>query len=221
MCGPRLGEDSAQVDPRLVEAWLGARSLARGLPQPVRDGHALRVDTDLPDERLRYVFASAAPSLTALAARVSDTLTIIKLAGPPEVLAALAGPRWRVSPPTHMMTADPRALSPVAALAPGFRMEIATEGAVTVVRILAADGLVAASGHAAEQAGAFAYDRIVTQPGYLRLGLGSAVMAALASARRSLASQPVLVATDDGRALYTRLGWRVISPWSTAMLVQP
>ena len=69
-----------------------------------------------------------------------------------------------------------------------------------------------------EAAGVFVYDRIETAPAHRRRGLGRAVMAALADARRSRAASQVLVATDDGRALYARLGWSVYSTFATAVI---
>jgi hypothetical protein len=38
---------------------------------------------------------------------------------------------------------------------------------------------------------------------------------------RASASERLLVATDNGRALYSRLGWQMLAPWSTAVLPSP
>jgi hypothetical protein len=97
-------------------------------------------------------------------------------------------------------------------------MELHQAGPVTQVNVLAPDGDLAASGCAAETMDVFIYDRIETASNHRRKGLGIAVMNALGSARKSLASPQLLVATEDGRSLYTRLGWMVIAPFAAATI---
>jgi predicted GNAT family acetyltransferase len=75
---------------------------------------------------------------------------------------------------------------------------------------------LAASGTAAETAGVFVYDRIITEPDHRRRGLGRGVMAALRETRVDQKTTELLVATDDGRALYTTLNWTVLSTFATA-----
>jgi hypothetical protein len=58
------------VDPQLVKGWLTARSVARGLPAPEPDHGGLRVDTALPNETRRYVFACPGDGLRQLAMAV-------------------------------------------------------------------------------------------------------------------------------------------------------
>jgi GNAT superfamily N-acetyltransferase len=122
-----------------------------------------------------------------------------------------------------MMTCDDAPLPGGAALAPGYALEIQDHGARTRrahVRVLAADGSLAASGHIALDERLAIYDRIVTDPAHQRRGLGRAVMHALqALARAHGRHAGVLVATPEGRALYESLGWRVHAPWATAVIL--
>lgn len=83
-----------------------------------------------------------------------------------------------------------------------------------------ADAL-AASGYGVETDDAFVYDRIVTSEEHRRKGLGHAVMAALQKLKISPTVPELLVATEQGRALYASLGWQVISPYSTASIAVP
>jgi predicted GNAT family N-acyltransferase len=92
---------------------------------------------------------------------------------------------------------------------------------VVGVCIFSDDGRLAASGYAAETSEAFIYDRIVTDAYHRRKGLGHAVMATLRSAKRNSANPELLVATEDGKALYSTLGWRIVSPYSTAAVPHP
>ncbi|WP_375395745.1 hypothetical protein [uncultured Sphingomonas sp.] len=43
-------------------------------------------------------------------------------------------------------------------------------------------------------------------------------MAALHGSVRDRTSPELLVATEDGRSLYSMLGWRVIAPYATALV---
>ncbi|NHZ36198.1 GNAT family N-acetyltransferase [Massilia sp. CCM 8692] len=63
------------------------------------------------------------------------------------------------------------------------------------------------------------FDRIETFAPHQRKGLGSALMAALDPlAQQAGVSERLLVATEAGRSLYLALGWRVLAPYSTAVL---
>jgi GNAT superfamily N-acetyltransferase len=208
---------SSHIDPHLLRRWLTARSVARGLPLPVLDHGGLRVDTGLPDERCRYVYAGPSPGIRQLALTVDDPLTFIKMCGTGEQLLAQVPPGWRLKQMGYLMVQD-GAPMPGHPLPPGYRLTVALEGAATVARIVFEDGSTAASGYAIEHDGVFIFDTIVTQAAHRRRGLGKALMAALGATRRSAASRRVLVATEDGRALYLALGWSVLSPYATVGL---
>ncbi|WP_436674482.1 GNAT family N-acetyltransferase [Micromonospora sp. URMC 107] len=62
-------------------------------------------------------------------------------------------------------------------------------------------------------------DQVATEPAHRRRGLGSVVMRARCDHAAWLGIRTgILVATDDGRALYRALGWTVRSPVSGAFL---
>lgn len=204
----------------LIAAWLGARSIGRGLPLPVSDHGGLRVDTGTPAENRRYVFADPLEGLRELAHSIEAPRVALKLAGAREEMIPLLTARWRISEPNFMMIRE-RLPDPDAVHPNGYRLELSTSQATTTARFLTAGGDLAASGHAIEFDGVFAYDRIVTEPAHQRRGLGRAVMATLSRARRSAASMPILVATAEGRALYLALGWTPYSPWTTALIPDP
>ena len=91
-------------------------------------------------------------------------------------------------------------------------------GPVTMARVVAPDGRLAASGYAAEAMGVFIYDRIETVPEHRRKGLGNIIMNALKAHKQSMRVPELLVATKDGHGLYTSLGWSVVSPYATAVI---
>lgn len=97
-------------------------------------------------------------------------------------------------------------------------MELRQTGPVTQARVIAPDGALAASGCAAESVDVFIYDRIETAQDHRRKGLGIAVMIALGTARKSLISPQLLVATGEGRNLYASMGWTVLAPFAAATI---
>lgn len=101
---------------------------------------------------------------------------------------------------------------------PGYRIELMQDGAVIAARILTAAGAIAASGHAVEHDGGVILDRILTDSAHQRRGLGRTLVTALVSMQRDPNARRVLVATDAGCALYMTLGWRVLSPYTTAVI---
>ncbi len=208
--------NACPADAELLAGWLAARSIARGLPPPVPKHGGMRVDTGLPNEIRRYVFAGPVREIRNLALSISAPHIFIKMCGSGEQLLALMPPGWRLQPASYLMTHSCAWDAPI--LPTGYRFEVLSEQAATLVRIVASDGSLAASGYALEYGGVFIFDRIVTEPAHRRRGLGKALMAALGSTQQSSTARRVLVATEDGRALYSSLGWLVHSPYSSASI---
>ena len=125
--------------------------------------------------------------------------------------------RWEVQPANYFMMSA-AATPDTKPLPNGYRMEFHQAGLVTRACVIAPDGDLAASGCAAETADVFIYDRIETAPNHRRKGLGVAVMMALGTARKSIVSPQLLVATEDGRNLYANLGWTVLAPFAAATI---
>lgn len=203
-----------QVNEELLAQWLAARSIARSLPAPVPDHGGLRVDTGLPQELRRYVFAGPSPGISQLALEIDQPLVFLKMCGTAARLQSLVTPTWQKQPGGYLMS-KPAGRNPVPSLPPGYWMQVASDSGVTTARIYNGDDLLAASGCAVEYEDVFVFDRIAVTPEHQRQGLGAALMAALGTGQQSQAAQKVLVATEPGRALYATLGWQVLSPYST------
>lgn len=206
-----------RVDPELVFAWQAAHSLARKSPPPVLDRGGFRVDTQSEKEVKRWVFPSLCDGLYAIACDISAPRHYLKLCGTSDELRSAIPARWEVQPENYFMETSAMVSEP-GVLPDGYRMELHHAGAVTRVNIVASNGDIAASGSAAETVDAFVYDRIETTADHQRKGLGIAVMRALGSARKSFVGPQLLVATEEGRRLYARLGWTVIAPFATATI---
>jgi GNAT superfamily N-acetyltransferase len=191
----------------LVRAWAEGWAISRGAPAPVEVPEGYRIDVSLPGHLKRYVLPEHAP---ALARRLTEPGTWLKICGDGLDL----DPRWEVQAPEYLMTtrltSDP----------PG-DVEILERGQV-IDAIITRDGEPAARGRAALAGDYAVMDQVVTEDAHRRQGLGTTVMQALAAAATARgAATGVLVATADGLALYSRLGWELASPITAARLSGP
>ncbi|PTR07597.1 acetyltransferase (GNAT) family protein [Novosphingobium sp. GV055] len=209
--------NSEDLDPHLLHAWLAARSLARGLPMPVPDHGGLRVDTGSEAETVRWVFPCISDGLKELARTIHQPRQFLKVCEPSEALRAALPAHWAIHAPSHVMRAN--GIIPRRQLADGYAIAVEQSGPVTSVRIVTATGILAASGYGTETDGVFVYDRIVTEAEHRRKGLGHVLMQTLHEARSDPHSVELLVATDDGRALYETLGWGKIASYASASIV--
>lgn len=207
------------VDPLILNAWLSARSIARGLPSPVPDYGGFRVDTRSEGEVARWVFPKIGSGLEELARSIKEPRYFLKLCGAADDLQAALPVGWKLHAASYFMRATSK--PPMRDLPDGYMIETKQLGRITEARIFSKTGALAASGYASEMPGVFIYDRIVTEPEHRRRGLGQSLLRTLHNARKHSSGAELLVATEDGRALYSTLGWKTISPYSTASIVTP
>ena len=200
----------------LVAGWVHARSIARGVALPVADHGGWRVETSSDTEIRRYIFAGAGPDIASLARKVTRPRIWVKACCEDAVLASCLTTPWTLSTPAWMMVGPSSAGD--AALPTGYHAAVERIGVCATVEIRVGDGALAASGHSAEASGVFVYDRIVVAPAHRRRGLGRSIMHLLSAQRNSLESQPLLVATEAGRALYETIGWEVYRPYASAVI---
>jgi GNAT superfamily N-acetyltransferase len=207
-----------KIEPGLIQRWVNGWTAARSLPEPERVGSAgdgLRSVCDQPGREVE-VFALRADeepaSLARLAADVAVAQQITWLTVPTlhpgavEAAVVDAGldmlhrAEWLM---TTELTGHPQH-APTAPYEP----QVRTEGPVTVVSLHDSTGEVAARGTIAVVGSDAIADRIETDAAHRRRGLGRAVMSALARAAVAQGARTgLLVASEDGRHLYSSLGW--------------
>jgi hypothetical protein len=209
-----MGSD---VDLEVLRAWLSGRSLARRVPAPVPDFGGFRVDTNSDKEICRWVFATAGEELNELACSIRKPGYFLKLCGTAGELARALPRGWSVTGGHWFMSFEGEP-APQQSLPEGYHLRMFLNGPVTKVEIRTLAGELAASGYAAETEDAFVYDRIETDVRHRRKGLARAVMAALGSCRVAQSNRQLLTATAQGEKLYGAIGWRRLSPYSTACL---
>ena len=201
----------------LLLAWLTGRSIARGLSAPVPDGGGFRVDTNGNDEIRRWVFPRIGQGLVDRVAIIDAPGFVLKVCATDDELRAVLPNHWQLQPAAWFMTTA--GSIPAPPLAEGYTIDVERDGAVTRAKVRDSTGALVASGFGGQTPDAFVYDRIETAAAHRRRGLGRAVMAALDRTRQEHSAPGLLVATKDGRALYSTMGWRTIAPYATASIV--
>ena len=209
----------------VFSAWSRGWAITREVAPPVPFADGLRIEVGMARQVRRYVFPRASRALHELGEAVREPWVFLKACAASDELRALLPPRWQMQDEHFMMTCGDVPFAGTGAVAPGYALDVRDDAVRTRqahVRVTAADGSLAASGHLALDERFATYDRIVTDPAHQRRGLGRAVMHALqALARAHGRHANVLVATSEGRALYESLGWRVHAPWATAVIPGP
>jgi GNAT superfamily N-acetyltransferase len=206
--------DPLSPDLEWLGAWIAGRALSRGLPTPFLDRGGWRAEVGSESEKRRWLFDSLNADVLALAGEIVEPGLNIRVFCESEALQAELPPGWKIGAPSYAMVAAAPAIEP--AIPAGFRLDTQYDRLSAHVSILTDTGEIAASGHAGIGPHAFVYDRIKTMPEYGRRGLGTAVMHALAKAVPDPAMPQLLMATEAGRMLYEKLGWKVVSPYASA-----
>jgi GNAT superfamily N-acetyltransferase len=207
-------------DPYIVEAWATGWALSRGTPAPVPTAGAFRIDVGLPQHKARYISPQRSPLMRFLAETIHDPDVFIKVCAAPEAVKELLPSHCTIERIGFMMTQlSCHALDVTPAA--GYSLEVTSTPSILIAQITDSSGLIAAKGRVA-LVGAFAiYDQIETHEAHRRRGLGRVVMSALRkSALHHGADHGLLVATADGRELYTALGWQTHSLFTTASVTR-
>lgn len=202
----------------IVRAWVEGWARSRGTAPPTPAYGGLHVEVGLPDQKARYVFAGPSPGVAQASREIEEPDVFIKVCAPPEAVQPLLAQGWALEPVGFLMVADDLA-RPAPRGADGYRYEIEVlPHGYVVVAHAEWNGEAAASGRAFLAGAVAVFDQIVTAPAHRRRGLGRAVMHELAlAAAHAGATRGALVATPDGQALYSTLGWRLVSPLTTAV----
>ncbi|CAL1690914.1 hypothetical protein MMB232_01048 [Brevundimonas subvibrioides] len=202
------------VDAGLFATWARGWALTRGAEAPVRDRDAWRIEVGAPDQVRRFVYADLCEDVARRGSDVVEPFVFIKVCAEPEAVRTSLSPDWDVRQTGVVMAIDaPMPSAPGADDA--YRLEQWSEGPVRFVRLLGPAGEEAARGRAVRVADRVIYDRIAVTEEHRRRGLGGRIMRTL-QAEQGVWDQGVLVATDDGARLYATLGWREVSPYTTA-----
>ena len=194
-----------------LASWARGYCAARGYgpPVPALNGRSLWFAVGKPDQVGRYVLVDQ--GLEALA-QLREPHVYVEIAGPRSALAREIPDGWQIRSPAFLMVAGDGPREARRAPPDGIAIERTAGERSIEVLARASDHRLAARGVVGIDGDVAVFDQIVTEPEFRRRGLGSVVMHELADAAATAgATRRILIATEDGRALYTRLGWTVVT----------
>lgn len=200
-----------------ISGWVQGWSMSRRTMAPIEIPGGFYINVGTATESGRFVLSvpDDARRVQELAAQVSTTDFWIKLPGIGSELTPLLGRGWKLGQELSLMS---RSLeySPPTTMPAGYSLEMIDEGNALEARVVTIDGVLAARGRIGLSHVAVP-DQIVTQVGHQRRGLGSIVMRTLSNAALGMKrTDAILLASEQGRALYETLGWQVITPFAEA-----
>ncbi|MGW0911147.1 GNAT family N-acetyltransferase [Streptomyces sp. NPDC002784] len=202
------------MDAELVRSWVEGWVVSRGAAPPVAEPWGCTVYVGLTGHVTRHVLPDADEALVRkLTEAATAPGTWLKVFLPRRTVAPWVAPGWRFEDDGFLMSAPLR--SAAAQVPAGYRTRTWTRGGVTRVFVLTQDGAFAARGQVVVPGPGrrAVVDQVETSAAHRRRGLGSLVMRTLGNtAVAAGASDAVLAATTEGRALYASLGWHTRGP---------
>ena len=198
----------------LFDIWLRGYCIARrlGHPEIVPDG--LWLEVAKPQQAGRYFANRYDPNVLSRIIRETDEPAVyIEFPGTKEQASQLVPQGWHIRDDAYLMSAslsggrDPEICDCV-----DYTLATTMLQGVITIEARTADFGLAGSGCFVTVGNWAVFDQILVEPEYRRRGLGSRLVRRLANeAVVSGCSHALLVATEDGRALYNHLGWEDIS----------
>ncbi|MFC4337781.1 GNAT family N-acetyltransferase [Salininema proteolyticum] len=213
-----MDTDTAHDIPNLVMEWGRGWSRSRRTERPTPVEGGFRIHVGDRGHRDRHIFHTyTLDSLRSWAERLDGPGQWIKVAGSQEEVREALPDHWRIDADGHYMTT--RLVKSGHSLSPEYRMEVEESDHRLVAKVYDSADEEAASANLGLTGESAIFDRVSTSPAHRRRGLGTAVMAELADRALALGvSRGILGATNDGRALYERLGWVAVAELSGAFV---
>jgi GNAT superfamily N-acetyltransferase len=202
-----------------VMAWGRGWAVSRGTPEPVAVAGGFRIDVGLPHHRVRFVLHTWDDQALAAIDALAGPGYWLKVAGARDELGAALPASWRLESSNYLLGTSFSA-APVDPLP--YAIELTETATVITAKAIASDGDIAATAYLALTGDIGVIDRVETAEAHRRRGLGRALMQTLSnSALSSGVSAGLLVATEDGRRLYEKLGWTMRAGIAAAWIPGP
>ncbi|MEO8672197.1 MAG: GNAT family N-acetyltransferase [Tahibacter sp.] len=208
---------------QLLVAWVHGWAISRRTAAAIKlPNGCFKIHVGVQGHVARYILpGSDLSEIRSVATDIVEPGTWLKAAAPPNVVSAVLPEWWSVQAAEYLMgsalTAEVAARVPT-----DYQLSIQTEEMAATATLTHASGELAATARVGIS-GTFAiFDQVVTEPNHRRKGLGSVVMQSLRNHAISMrAVTGVLVATEDGLALYRALGWYLSTPMTAAVIPVP
>ncbi len=207
------------ISPAILEKWLTAWSLSRGLPAATKFKSGYKLDVGDEKQKTRYVFGELNDDFLQLSETINEAWVFLKVCASPNEVKNKIAERWVIQPQGYMMTCISPMTNPNKSLPDGYKIEFDSNHSITVVKIVTNDGELACMGRLVIVDDLAVYDRIFTEEKYKRKGLATFLIREL---ERIALSNHVyinfLVATEQGKLLYQSLGWKVCSLYTSVVI---
>ena len=210
------------ISVELIKKWLNGWSVSRGVSLPVKYKSGFKIEVGWEEQKSRYVFPFLNKDLIDLAESIEEPWIFLKVCAPCNELTEILPDRWTIQPQGYLMMGEnnPEKFENQL-LADGYSMETeVSDDGVYLIKIKDKNNELASSGRVVCIDGWAIYDRTETSQSHQRKGLGSYLFAELQKiAERKGIENNILVATEQGRLLYESLGWKVVSLYTSVVIV--
>ena len=198
----------------LIETWLRGYCLARGLGTPEVVSEGFWVEVAKPQQIGRYILERFNPiAILGLVDRISESSVYIEFPGALAQALPILPEGWSVRDDAYLMGKGLiRGAAADAEIPVGYCLEERAGAGVVTILARSEAGELAGRGCFATIGNVAIFDQISIEPGHRRRGLGRAVVGQLEqrAVERDM-SRGLLVATEEGRALYDATGWNRLS----------
>ena len=207
----------------LLEAWVHGWTISRRTAPAVKLANGgFRVQVGLAGHVARYILSGDdLPEVRSQAIGIVEPGIWLKVTALPSAVRAVLPAQWSVQTAEYLMGTTLSA-EVAANVPPDYHLSIQDEGVAATAALTHASGERAATARVAFSGKFAIFDQVVTEVAHRRKGLGSVVMQALGNHAVTQRSRcGVLVATEEGLALYQALGWYVSAPMAAAVIAEP
>ncbi|MCT4318091.1 GNAT family N-acetyltransferase [Elizabethkingia anophelis] len=207
-----------KVSAELIEKWLNGWSVSRGVSLSVRYKSGFKVDVGWEEQKCRFVFPVLNEDLIHLAESIEEPWVFLKVCAACSELTEILPDRWTVY---LMMSENNSDKIKDRTLADTYTMETeVSDDGVHLIKIKDQNNELASSGRVVCLDDWAIYDRIETSQYHQRKGLGSYLFGELQKiADKKGIENNILVATEEGRLLYESLGWKVVSLYTSVVII--
>lgn len=209
------------ISRELIFNWLCAWSVSRRLPLPTPYKSGYKVEVGYPNQKTRYVFPELNQDFFQLANETGEPWIYLKFCGTPESIIDKIPSRWEIQPQGYMMFCFGKMKETKAELDHDYILNIESSEYGYLAQILTVNGEVASESRLILVNDLAVYDRVITNENHKRKGLASILMRELEKIAVSKGvHKNFLVATEQGKFLYEKLGWKVYCLY-TSVVIRP
>ena len=204
----------------IIFNWLNAWSISRGLTLPTSFNSGFKVEVGYPNQKVRYVFPLLNEDFFRLANEIDEPYIYLKFCGPPKSIIDKIPSRWKIQPQGFMMVCFDKMKEIKTELSQDYNLKIDFSKAGYLAKIQTINGEVASEARLILVNDLAIYDRVITNDNHKRKGLASILIKELEKIAISEGvCKNFLVATEQGKFLYEKLGWKLYSLYTSVVII--